>query len=374
MKQLSQAYGYDDVSIVPSEDQVDPADVDTSVRIGSHTIEMPVLSSAMDAATGVSSAIVMGRLGGLGVLNLEGLHTRYENPDEVIGQILEADQKEVIRLIQQLYREPIKEHLVALRIREIKAGGVLAAVSALPATAPRLVRIAEEAGCDIFCIQSTITTAKYYSTRSEYTDLSSFCGNTQMPVILGNCVTYQGALDLMRCGAAAILVGVGPGNACTSRRVLGIGVPQITAIMDAAAAREQYLQETGRYVTVVADGGMRVGGDVAKSIAAGADAVMIGTPIASSVEAPGRGFNWGMATQNSDLPRGTRVQTGVLGTLQEILLGPTSKDDGTMNLVGALRLSMACCGARTIREMQQARLVIAPAVNVEGKALQVKAR
>lgn len=361
------AYGLDEVALVPSPVQIDPEDVDLSVRLGHITLQLPVLASAMDSVVDVKVAVELGKLGGLGVLHLEGLQTRYEDPSGPLEEIASASPEEAVDVIRKVYREPIKEELVARRIEEIKREGVPAAVSVTPANADWLGRLAIEAGADVIVVQSTVTTARFVSSRRPGLDLERFCRGSPVPVVVGNCVTYEAAKELMMAGADAILVGVGPGAACTTRRVLGIGVPQATAIADCAAAREDWLRESGKYVLVIADGGMRTGGDISKAIACGADAVMLGSPIAAASEAPGRGYHWGMAAPHPDLPRGTRIKVGQRGTLREILLGPAKSDDGTTNLMGALRLAMASCGARNIREMQKAEVVIAPAFEVEGK-------
>jgi IMP dehydrogenase len=315
-------------------------------------------------------AAEMTRLGGLAVLNLDGLQTRYDDADAALQSIADAPAENIVEFIQKMYREPVKPHLITQRVREIKQLGGIAAVSTIPGNAPEFGRIAVEAGADIFVVQSTVASLRFESTHVAAVDLKLFCRESPIPVLIGNVVGYREALELMDAGAAAILVGVGPGAICTTRRVLGLGVPQVTAIADCAAAREDYTKESGRYVPIIADGGMRSGGDVAKAIASGADAVMLGSSIAAAAEAPARGFSWGMATSSADLPRGTRIQTNVMGKLEEILLGPARKDDGTMNLVGALRLAMSNCGAHNISEMQQAQLVVAPALQTEGKALQ----
>jgi IMP dehydrogenase len=368
------AYGFDDVSIVPSPVTVDLDLVDLSWRLAELGFAIPVVSSGMDAATGPDLAAGLGALGGLGILNLEGLFTRYDDAGSVIEEIRSAPPGSAVSTIQKAYQAPIRDDLAAKRVAELAGLGVPFGVSATPSAAQRLAPIAEEAGCRIFVVQSTVTTARHEAARGKSLSLEEFCRSCRMTVLVGNCVSYDAALDLMRTGAAGVLIGVGPGYACTSRRVLGIGVPQITATVDAAAAREAYYKESGRYVAVITDGGMRAGSDVAKAIAAGADAVMLGTPISSASESPGRGYNWGMATTSAELPRGARVKSEVLGSLREILFGPTDRNDGTMNLMGALRLSMASSGAKTIREMQAAELVVAPAVATEGKALQMSPR
>jgi len=303
-------------------------------------------------------------------MNGDGIQTRYEDAEAILQEIADAPSEGIIQKIQQIYTAPVREDLIAKRVAAIKASGAICAISSIPPNAPRSAQAAVEAGADIFVVASTVTTIRHYSTHGTPVDLAQLIRDSPIPVILGNCVGYEASLELMEAGAAAVLVGVGPGAICTTRRVLGLGVPQVTAIADCAAARDYFLEKGGRYVPIIADGGMRTGGDISKAIACGADAVMLGSSIAASAEAPAPGFSWGMATSSADLPRGTRIKTDIMGTLREILLGPAHKDDGTMNLIGALRLAMASCGARTIREMQQAELVIAPSLATEGKALQ----
>ncbi|MBC7326931.1 GuaB3 family IMP dehydrogenase-related protein [bacterium] len=362
-------FGLDEISLIPSEETVDVDEVDVSFQLGEYTFPLPVLASAMDGAVDVRICSILGKLGGLAVLNLEGVQTRYENPEEAIEKIITAPKEKVIDVIKEVYREPIKEELIEKRIKQIKAEGVIAAASVTPANAERFFPICLKAGLDIFVLQSTLTTVRHKSSKYKL-DIPNFCEKSPIPIIIGNCVTYEGALELMEAGASAVLVGVGPGAACTTRQVLGIGVPQVTAIADASAARDDYFRRTGRYVPVIADGGMRRGSDIAKAIACGADAVMIGSPIASAEEAPGKGYHWGMASFHPLLPRGTRIYVGILGTLKEILLGEAKRDDGTMNLIGALKLSMSSCGAQNIKEMQKVRIAYAPAIPTEGKALQ----
>ncbi|MCS7254709.1 MAG: GuaB3 family IMP dehydrogenase-related protein [Armatimonadota bacterium] len=364
------AYGFDDIALVPAAETIDPDDVDVRLRIGNVELEIPILASAMDAAVDVRLAILMSQLGGLAVLNLEGLQTRYESPEEVIERIVEAPQEEVVKVLQEVYREPIKEELVYERVRAIKAAGAKVGVASTPLQAQRLLPVAVNAGADVAVIQSTVTTVRFVSTRRQPLDWKAIRETIDTPLIVGNCVTYEAAIELMRAGADGVLVGVGPGAACTTRQVIGVGVPQVTAIADVAAAREDFLERTGRYVIVIADGGMRTGGDIAKAIAAGADGVMIGSPIASADEAPGKGYHWGMAAPHPGLPRGTRVKITYRAPLETILHGPARTDDGTQNLVGALKLSMATCGARNIREMQKVQIVVAPAIQSEGKLLQ----
>ncbi|MFL5881868.1 MAG: GuaB3 family IMP dehydrogenase-related protein [Actinomycetota bacterium] len=364
------AYGFDDIAIVPSRRTRDPDDIDISWDLDAYHFELPLLASAMDGVVSPRIAVELGRLGGLGVLNLEGLWTRYEDPDPVYAEIAGLPDAEATKRMQELYAEPIKPELIGQRVSEIKEGGVVAAASLTPQRVARYHTFALEAGLDILVIQGTVVSAEHVSSTSEPLNLKTFIAHYDLPVIVGGCASYATALHLMRTGAAGILVGVGPGAACTTRGVLGIGVPMATALADAAGARIRHLEETGRYVQVIADGGMRTGGDVAKAIACGADAVMIGSPLARAVEAPGRGHHWGMATFHPDLPRGTRVRTTPLGTLKEILLGPAPVNDGSMNLFGGLRTSMATTGYQTVKEFQKAEVMVAPSLQTEGKLLQ----
>lgn len=369
-KRARRSYGFDEVALVPGPLVVDPRDVDVSWSLGGRRFEIPLLAAALDAAVNPAMAIAMSRLGGLAVLNLDGVQTRYEDAEAVLARIAEAPQEGVIGFIQKLYEEPVKDALIAKRVREIKEGGGVAAVSATPQTAERAARAAVEAGADLFFVQSTVGTVRFHSTQIPAFPVADFCKNAPVPVVVGNTVGYQATLELMEAGAAGVLVGVGPGHICTSRKVLGIGVPQITATADCAAARDEYLSRTGRYVPVITDGGIRNGGDIAKAIAAGADAVMLGSTIAAAAEAPAPGCSWGMATSSADLPRGTRIKVGVSGALKEILFGPAHRDDGTMNLIGALKLSMGSLGAANLREMQRAEMMVAPSLPSEGKSLQ----
>jgi len=369
-RRLRHAYGFDDVALVPGALTVDPEEVDLSWQLGPHRLALPILASAMDGVVDTQFAIALGRVGGLAVLNLEGLQTRYAHPEEQLQQIAEADKSEVTGLLQQLYRAPMRDDLVAQRITEIKAGGVLVTVSSTPANAARLGRIAVEAGADIFIVQSTVSTVRF-RTRGESLDLARLCRELPIPVVVGNCVAFSAALELMQTGVAGLLIGVGPGSACTSREVLGVGVPQVTATIDTSEARDLYYRQSGRYVPIITDGGMRTGGDVCKAIASGADAVMLGSPFAQTAEAPGQGNHWGMATPHGALPRGTRVKVGVNGTLDQVLFGPTSRTDGTQNLVGALRTCMGVCGASTLSEMHEVEMVIAPSIKTEGKLWQL---
>jgi IMP dehydrogenase len=364
------AYGFDEVAIVPSRRTRDPDDVDVSWEIDAYTFGLPMLASAMDGVVSPAVAIEIGRLGGLAVLNLEGLQTRYEDPDPVFDEIANLPPEKATRRMQELYAEPIREDLIVRRIREVKEAGVVTAASLTPQRVPAYAKHVLEAELDILVIQGTVVSAEHVSTRTEPLNLKEFIASFDLPVIVGGCASYQTALHLMRTGAVGVLVGVGPGAACTTRGVLGLGVPQATAIADAAGARMEHLRETGRYVHVIADGGMRTGGDVAKAIACGADAVMIGSPLAKAYEAPGRGYHWGMATFHPDLPRGARVQTKQIGSLEEILVGPAHENDGTLNLFGALRTSMATTGYANVREFQKAELVVAPAIKTEGKTEQ----
>jgi IMP dehydrogenase len=364
------AYGFDEVAIVPSRRTRDPDDVDVSWEIDAYTFGLPMLASAMDGVVSPAVAIEVGRLGGLAVLNLEGLQTRYEDPDPIFDEIANLPPEKATRRMQELYAEPIREDLIVRRIREVKEAGVVTAASLTPQRVPAYEKHVLEAELDILVIQGTVVSAEHVSTRTEPLNLKQFIASFDLPVIVGGCASYQTALHLMRTGAVGVLVGVGPGAACTTRGVLGVGVPQATAIADAAGARMEHLRETGRYVHVIADGGMRTGGDVAKAIACGADAVMIGSPLAKAYEAPGRGYHWGMATFHPDLPRGARVQTKQIGSLEEILVGPAHENDGTLNLFGALRTSMATTGYANVREFQKAELVVAPAIKTEGKTEQ----
>ena len=369
---LRPAYGFDDVAIVPGVETLHPDDVDLSWSLANHRFAIPFIASAMDGVVDVPFAIALAKLGGLAVLNLEGLQTRYERPEEVLAEIAAAPREGATELMQALYQAPIRDELVGRRVAEIKAGGAVAAVSATPSLAERLGPLAAEAGADIFFVQSTVTSRRFRSHNgTPPLDFSRFCRALRVPVVVGNCVGFAAALELMETGIAGLLVGVGPGAACTSREVLGIGVPQVTATMDCAAARDTFQARTGRYVPIVTDGGMRTGGDVCKAFASGADAVMIGSPFAQAAEAPGHGHHWGMATPHAGLPRGTRIRVGVSGSLEQILFGPTSLTNGTQNLVGALRTCMGVCGAATLQNMHAVEMVIAPAIKTEGKSWQL---
>jgi IMP dehydrogenase len=364
------AYGFDDIAIVPSRRTRDPDDVDISWEIDAFKLDLPLMASAMDGVVSTRTAIEIGRLGGLGVLNLEGLQTRYDDVDSVLAEIAELAPDKATARMQELYSEPIKEELIYSRIREIKDAGVEAAASLTPQRVEQFHKIALEAELDILVIQGTVVSAEHVSTRTEPLNLKRFISTYDIPVVVGGCASYSTALHLMRTGAIGVLVGVGPGAACTTRGVLGVGVPQATAIADAAGARIRHLDETGRYCHVIADGGMRTGGDIAKAIACGADAVMIGSPLAAAKEAPGHGYHWGMATFHPTLPRGARVQTRTIGSLEEILVGPAHENDGRLNLFGGLRTSLATCGYANIKEFQKAEVMIAPSLQTEGKSLQ----
>jgi len=369
-KKARRAYGFDDIAIVPSRRTRDPDDVDISWKLGDYRFELPLLASAMDGVVSPATAGLLGKLGGLAVLNLEGIFTRYEDAEAQLERIAELPTEIATREMQDIYAEPVKPELIAQRVEEMKSQGVVAAASLTPQRVLRYYEIALEAGLDILVIQGTVVSAEHVSETTEPLNLKEFIASLDVPVVVGGCASYHTGLHLMRTGAAGVLVGVGPGAACTTRGVLGIGVPQATAIADVAAARSQHMLESGEYVKVIADGGMRNGGDVAKAIACGADAVMIGSPLARAYEAPGRGFHWGMATFHPSLPRGARVAIVQNGTLEEILSGPARENDGTFNLMGGLRTSMATTGYKDIAEFNRAELMVAPALQTEGKQLQ----
>ncbi|MSX95904.1 MAG: GuaB3 family IMP dehydrogenase-related protein, partial [Actinobacteria bacterium] len=347
------AYGFDDIAIVPSRRTRDPEDVEITWEIDAFKFQLPLMASAMDGVVSPATAIEIGRIGGVGVLNLEGLWTRYEDPESLLEEISKLDVEKATARMQQIYMEPIKPELVTQRIREINAAGVTSCASVTPQRTESLTKAILDAELDLLVIQGTVVSAEHVSKTAEPLNLKKFVREIDIPVIVGGCASYQAALHLMRTGAAGVLVGVGPGHACTTRAVLGLGVPQATAIADARAARMRHLDETGVYCQVIADGGMGTGGDIAKAIVCGADAVMIGSPLAAASEAPGRGYHWGMATFHPTLPRGARVKTATRGTLEEILIGPANENDGRMNLFGALRTSMATCGYQTVKEFQK---------------------
>ena len=368
---VRRAYGIDEIALVPGGRTVDPAVVDSSWRLAGFEREIPIIASAMDGVVDGAMAVELSRLGALGVLNLEGLQCRYSDPNPLLDRIAAVGNEEFVPLMQELYSQPVQEELIRARIAEIKQAGGIAAVSVTPAAALKFGKAVAEAGADLFFVQATVVSTDHLGPEGQETlDLENLCRSLGVPVVIGNCVTYEVALLLMRAGAAAVMVGIGPGAACTSRGVLGIGIPQATAVADCAAARNDFEKETGRYVPIVADGGIVTGGDICKCLACGADAVMIGSPIARAAEAPGRGFHWGMATPSPLLPRGTRIKVGTTGSLERILRGPANLDDGTQNLLGCIRTSMGTLGARTIKEMQQVEVVVAPSLLTEGKVYQ----
>ena len=370
-KEIRRAYGFDEVAISPGQVTVNPDMTSTRMTIGELVLDIPILASSMDAVVSPAFASLMHRKGGLGVLNLEGIYTRYDDPHTVLEEIASAPQSEVTTLLQRVYSEPVKENLVGSCVESVKRTGATCAVAVTPQNTKRTSGAAVEAGADVLVVQSTVTTARHIS--RSYTGLifSELTKQTKVPVVVGNCVGYSTALELMETGISGLLVGVGPGAACTTREVVGVGVPQVTATLDCAAAREEYLKKTGKHVTIITDGGIRTGGDLCKALVAGADGVMLGTPLAQAREAPGGGFNWGMANPHPELPRGTRINVGTKGTLKEILHGPTSVTDGTQNLVGALKVALGMCGAMNIRELQQAEMIIAPSIKTEGKIFQL---
>ena len=370
-KVARRAYGIDEIALVPGNRTLDPSLADTKWQIGNIEREIPIIASAMDGVVDVKMAVRLSQLGALGVINLEGIQTRYADPEPILDRIASVGKDEFVSLMQELYAEPIKPELIEKRIQEIKQQGGIVAVSATPAGASKYGEVVSKAGADLFFIQATVVSTDHLSPESiTPLDLAEFCRSMPIPVALGNCVTYQVALELMKAGASAVLVGIGPGAACTSRGVLGVGVPQATAIADCTAARDDYYRETGKYIPIIADGGLITGGDICKCIACGADGVMIGSPFARAAEAPGRGYHWGMATPSPVLPRGTRIRVGTTGTLEQILRGPAGLDDGTHNLLGALKTSMGTLGAKNIKEMQQVEVVIAPSLLTEGKVYQ----
>jgi IMP dehydrogenase len=373
-KTARRAYGLDEIAIVPSRRTRDPEDVDISWSLGNLNLDLPCLASALDAAVDPTTAGIIGSLGGLAVLNLEGLQTRYEDPGPVFEEIASLPETKATRVMQEIYAEPIKEELIFRRVQEIKDKGVIAAASLTPQRVERYHRAAIEAGLDVLVIQGTVVSAEHVSSSVEPLNLMEFVPSLNVPVIVGGCASYSTALHLMRTGAVGVLVGVGPGRICTTRGVIGVGVPQATAVADAAAARMRHYLETGEYVNVIADGGMRTGGEIAKAITCGADAVMLGSAFAKAEEAPGRGYSWGMATFHPTLPRGTRISTQTTGSLEEILVGPARENDGTLNLMGALRTSMATTGYQNIKEFQKAEVMYAPSLATEGKTEQAAQR
>jgi IMP dehydrogenase len=369
-RKARRAYGFDEIAIVPGTVTINPAEVDITWEMGGRRYDLPIIAAAMDGVVDPAFSIKMGKMGGLAVLNLEGVWTRYEDPGSILKEISQATAERATELVQQLYQPAVQEKLISKRVAEIKAAGVPVIVSSIPQKAERYAALAEEAGCDIFLLQSTVSTVRHVSSEYKMLNIEKLIASTKMSIMVGNCVTYETALEIMECNPAAVIIGIGPGAACTSRGVLGIGVPQVTATVDGAAARDKYYMRTGRYVPIITDGGMNVGGDICKAFASGADAVIVGSAFARTEEAPGHGFHWGMATPHANLPRGTRVRVGTTGTLEEILFGPARLDDGSQNLIGALRTCMGSVGAMNIRELQRVELCIAPAIKTEGKIFQ----
>ena len=369
-RRARRCYGLDDVALVPGTTSMNPAEVDTAWRVGDIAFRVPIIASAMDGVVDVAFAIAMGKLGGLAVLNLDGVQCRYEDPSKAIAQIIQGDVEETTNIVQQLYKKPIQEKLIAKRIQQIKAAKVPCAVSTIPQNAERFGAIAQEAGCDLFVAQSTVTTGKHIAKAYKPLDFAKFCKGMRIPVIAGNVVTHDQSIELMETGVDALLVGVGPGAACTTRGVLGVGVPQVTATVDCAAARDAFYKKSGRYVPIITDGGMRNGGDICKAFACGSDAVMVGSAFAKAKEAPGRGHHWGMAYPHASLPRGTRIYVGTTGTLEQILFGPAVTDDGSQNLMGAIATCMGTVGAKDIKDFQLTEIIIAPSIQTEGKIFQ----
>ena len=373
-RRARRCYGFDEVSLVPGAQTINPNEADITFEMGDRKFEIPILAAGMDGVVDVKFAVEMSSLGGIAVLNLDGVQTRYENPDTVLEKIAKATAQKATELIQSIYTRPIQEKLILKRIKQIKVKRGIAVVSCIPAHAERFAKIAVASGADIFVVQSTVTTAKHISREYKSLDLFKFCKATKIPVIIGNCVTYETTLALLETGASGLLIGIGPGAACTTRGVLGIGVPQVTATVDAAAARDFYYKKAGKYIPIISDGGMSRGGDICKAFACGADAAMIGSSFARAKEAPGRGYHWGMATSHVNLPRGTRIYIGRTGTLKEILFGPAKVDDGSQNLIGALKTSMGSLGASDLKEMHDVEIIIAPSIQTEGKIFQVSQR
>lgn len=371
LNDLRRVYGFDEVAIAPGSVTVNPELTSTDFEMDGFKLSTPILASAMDAVVSSKFARAMWELGGLGVMNLEGVQARYDDADEIIGTLVDTPEDEVTSLLQKLYTAPIRDELIGRRVEEMKQSGAKCAVSVTPASTKRLAPIAAEAGADVIVVQSTVTTARHISNSEQGLQFSELLEMVNVPIMVGNCVGYDVALELMETGIHGVLVGVGPGAACTTREVTGVGVPQVTATMDCAAARDEYFKRTGRYVPIITDGGIRTGGDLCKSFVAGADAVMLGTPLAQAEEAPGKGYNWGMANPHPALPRGTRVRVGVKGSLEQILFGPTSSTDGTQNLMGALQVCMGMVGATTIQEMHDAEIIVAPSIKTEGKHYQL---
>jgi len=372
-RKARRTYGFDEVALVPGKKAIDPNDINTNWKLGNLNFAIPILASAMDGVVDTKFAIEMGKLGGFAVLNLEGIQTRYNNPSEVIEDIISSSPQQAVRIIQEIYQKPIKEGLIEKRIKEIKRANVPVAVSSTPQRARDFAPIAEKAGADVFVVQATVVTAEYISSERKGLNLEKIAHKLSIPVIAGNCVTYEVAYELMCTGIKALLVGVGPGAACTTREVLGVGVPQVTATIDVACARDDYFKKSNSYIPVITDGGMKTGGDVCKALASGADAVMLGSAFARAEESPGKGYHWGMATSDENLPRGARIKVGTTGTLEEILYGPAKLDDGSQNLVWAIKTCMGYCGVKNIKEMHHVEIVIAPAIKSEGKFFQQRA-
>lgn len=369
-KRARKCYGFDEVALVPGMTTVNPAEVDTTLEIAGKKFRIPIIAAAMDGVVDVKFAVAMSKLGGLAVMNLEGVQTRYDDPSEVLSRIAKASPEKATKLVQEVYTKPIKEKLISKRIYEIKQQKGTAVVSCIPQNAERFCQIAQDAGADMFIVQATVVSTRHISSKYKSLNLKKFCSESKIPIIIGNCVTYDMTLELLETGASGILVGIGPGAACTTRGVLGIGVPQVTAKVDGAAARDFYYKRTGRYVPIITDGGMRTGGDICKAFASGADAVMVGSTFARAKEAPGKGYHWGMATSHANLPRGTRIYVGTSGTVEEILFGPAQVDDGSQNTMGALMTSMGSLGAKNIKEMHDVEIIIAPSIQTEGKLFQ----
>lgn len=367
---VRRAYGIDEIALTPGLVTIDPDDIDISINLAGMKLQIPIIASAMDGVIDPKMAILMHKEGGLGVLNLHGIQTRYDNPDKILDKIASVSTTEYVELMQKIYQEPIKKELIIKRIKEIKESEAYAVASSIPQDAASFGKIIEEAGADALLVQSTVVSTDHLSMKHGRLNLEQLINDLKIPIMVGNCVTYEVGLSLMKTGVKAIYVGIGPGAACTSRGVLGIGVPNATAIVDVAAARDDYYKDTKNYVSVIADGGIVTGGDICKAIACGADAVMIGSPIAKAKEAPGRGFHWGMATPSATLPRGTRIQVGSIGSLNSIMSGPAKYDDGSQNFAGALKTSMGTLGAKNIKEMQNVEIVIAPSLLTEGKVYQ----
>ena len=371
LKELERSYGFDEVAIVPGDVTINPEMASTQMSIGPYSFDAPVIASAMDGSVSPRFAALMHEMGGLGALNGEGLYTRYDDPYSVLEEIISMDQAEVTEYLQEVYSEPVKDNLIGERVQEIKQSGAVAAIAFTPQTTKTFSALAVEAGADIIIVQSTVTTARHASRSYRGLIFAELIESLKVPVVVGNCVSYNVASELMETGIDAVLVGVGPGAACTTREVTGVGVPQVTATLECAAAREDYFERTGRYVSIITDGGLRTGGDVCKAMASGADGVMLGTPFAQAAEAPGRGYNWGMANAHPELPRGTRINVGTKGSLRQLMHGPSSVTNGTQNLVGALRVAMGMCGAYTVRDFHKTEMVVAPAIKTEGKHYQM---